>query len=130
MADENNIIANADAPAPAEAEPAPKQQRKPRTKRASAGKAKTETVAGPDGGNVQKKRGRKPKALEAALSVKPDPIDPSPKNEQPAAVQTTSIGEEMADLLQLEEENQKLRRLLAEKLRAENADLRKKLKLD
>jgi hypothetical protein len=36
----------------------------------------------------------------------------------------------MADLLQLEEENQRLRKLLAEKLRAENADLRKRLKLD
>jgi hypothetical protein len=36
----------------------------------------------------------------------------------------------MTDLLQLEAENQKLRKLLAEKLRAENADLRKKLKLD
>jgi hypothetical protein len=36
----------------------------------------------------------------------------------------------MADLLQLEEENQRLRKLLAGKLRAENEDLRKRLKLD
>ena len=40
-----------------------------------------------------------------------------------------SAGDEMADLLQLEEENQRLRKLLAENLRSENADLRKKLKL-
>ncbi|MBB3979756.1 cell division protein ZapA (FtsZ GTPase activity inhibitor) [Rhizobium azooxidifex] len=33
----------------------------------------------------------------------------------------------MADLLQLEEENRNLRKQLAEKLRAENADLRKRL---
>ena len=45
------------------------------------------------------------------------------------AAPVTAI-DEMADLLQLEEENQRLRKLLAEKLRAENADLRKRLKLD
>lgn len=39
-------------------------------------------------------------------------------------------GEELADLVRLEEENQRLRKLLAEKLRAENADLRKRLGLD
>jgi hypothetical protein len=36
----------------------------------------------------------------------------------------------MADLIQLEEENKSLRRNLADKLRAENADLRKRLGLD
>jgi putative transposase len=35
--------------------------------------------------------------------------------------------DDFADLLKLEEENQKLRRALSEKLRTENADLRKKL---
>jgi putative transposase len=39
-------------------------------------------------------------------------------------------GDELADLVQLEEENQRLRKLLAEKLRAENAELRKRLGLD
>lgn len=39
-------------------------------------------------------------------------------------------GEEMEDLLQLEQENHRLRKLLAEKLRTENADLRKRLGLD
>ena len=43
----------------------------------------------------------------------------------PPALMTAS--DEMADLLQLEEENKKLRQALAEKLRAENADLRKRL---
>ncbi|QFI68712.1 hypothetical protein EKH55_3838 [Sinorhizobium alkalisoli] len=39
-------------------------------------------------------------------------------------------GDELADLVQLEEENRRLRKLLAEKLRAENAELRKRLGLD
>ncbi|AHK47191.1 putative SyrB-like regulator (plasmid) [Ensifer adhaerens OV14] len=38
--------------------------------------------------------------------------------------------DEMADLIQLEEENKRLRKTLADKLRAENADLRKRLGLD
>lgn len=41
-----------------------------------------------------------------------------------------SAGDELADLVRLEEENQKLRKLLAEKLRAENAELRKRLGLN
>jgi putative transposase len=36
-------------------------------------------------------------------------------------------GDELADLVQLEQENLRLRKILAEKLRAENAELRKKL---
>lgn len=41
-----------------------------------------------------------------------------------------SAGDELADLVQLEKENQRLRKLVAEKLRAENAELRKRLGLD
>ncbi|MDW9682349.1 transposase [Sinorhizobium meliloti] len=39
-------------------------------------------------------------------------------------------GDELAALVELEEENQRLRKLLAEKLRVENAELRKRLGLD
>ncbi|WP_339073333.1 transposase [Sinorhizobium meliloti] len=39
-------------------------------------------------------------------------------------------GDELAALVELDEENQRLRKLLAEKLRAENAELREKLGLD
>ncbi|MQX74713.1 MULTISPECIES: transposase [Sinorhizobium] len=39
-------------------------------------------------------------------------------------------GDELAALVELDEENQRLRKLLAEKLRAENAELRKRLGLD
>ena len=38
--------------------------------------------------------------------------------------------DEFADLVQLERENQRLRQILAEKLRAENAELRKRLGLE
>jgi len=92
--------------------------------------AGADTAVAPDGSNGQKKRGRKPKGLAGAAVAKRESVKHPRKNEQTEAVETTSVGDEMADLLQLEEENQKLRRLLAEKLRAENADLRKKLKLD
>jgi putative transposase len=55
----------------------------------------------------------------------------SAKSTKQAAVSTApvSAADEMADLLQLEEENKRLRQTLAEKLRAENADLRKRLGL-
>ncbi|MBB3458737.1 putative transposase [Rhizobium sp. BK313] len=41
-----------------------------------------------------------------------------------------AVSDELADLVQLEEENQRLRKILAAKLRAENAELRKRLGLD
>ncbi len=53
-------------------------------------------------------------------------VEPAPQ----AVSSITAAGDEMEDLLQLEQENQRLRKLLAEKLRAENADLRKRLGLD
>jgi hypothetical protein len=46
---------------------------------------------------------------------------------QETVVVNASAGDEMADLLQLEGENQTLRKQLAEKLRSENADLRRRL---
>lgn len=129
MADETDTITNADAPDVVETPPAPAKQRKPRSKRGSPETTAAETAVGVDGVSGQKKRGRKPKVAGSAAVAKRIPVKRAPKDEQTANVVTPSAGDEMADLLQLEEENQKLRRLLAEKLRAENADLRKKLKL-
>jgi hypothetical protein len=51
------------------------------------------------------------------------------KATKPAAT-ANAASDGFADLIALEEENQKLRKSLAEKLRSENADLRKKLGLD
>ena len=46
------------------------------------------------------------------------------KEDRPVAA-----GDELADLVQLEKENQRLRKLLADKLRVENSELRKRLGL-
>ncbi|UWU25991.1 transposase (plasmid) [Rhizobium sp. CB3060] len=40
---------------------------------------------------------------------------------------SVSVDDELDEFIQLEEENRRLRKLLSEKLRAENADLRKRL---
>jgi hypothetical protein len=128
MADDTDTMNDVQAPAQEEAPVAVKKQRKPRAKKSSVVAATAESAtAGTDG---RKKRGRKPR-----VSVDPTPVEPTAQNpasnpEQIADDTATSAGDEMADLLQLEAENQKLRKMLAEKLRAENADLRKKLSLD
>jgi cell shape-determining protein MreC len=62
-------------------------------------------------------------------SAKRAPVKTAPKVAQAPTAPSVAAADEFADLLQLEEENQRLRKLLAEKLRAENADLRKRLNL-
>ncbi|MGK9286934.1 transposase [Sinorhizobium meliloti] len=55
------------------------------------------------------------------------------KAAQPASQKTAepvSQGDDLKDLLDLEEENKRLRKILAERLRAENAELRKRLGMD
>jgi putative transposase len=61
-------------------------------------------------------------SAKKAMAAKAQPAKRAPKVEA-APVYTDGF----ADLLKLEEENQKLRKTLSDKLRAENADLRKKL---
>jgi len=55
------------------------------------------------------------------------PAIDSVEQSAPTSYLPATASDEMADLIALEEENQKLRKTLAEKLRAENADLRKRL---
>jgi hypothetical protein len=123
MADDTDTMNDVEAPAQEDAPVAVKKQRKPRSKKTSVVATTAEgATSGTDG---RKKRGRKPR-----VSVDPTPVEPTaPNPEQIADDAATSASDEMADLLQLEAENQKLRKMLAEKLRAENADLRKKLNL-
>jgi hypothetical protein len=131
MADDTDTIANADAPAIAETPVEPKKQRKPRANKAASDMAAADIAAEPAGGLdgiSGQKKGRKTKIIEGAAVAKRAYVKRAPKADQPATI-VSSAGDEMADLLQLEEENQRLRKLLAEKLRSENADLRKKLKL-
>lgn len=130
MVDENNAMTNIDAPAVVGTLVAAKKPRKPRAKKTAP--EATSTEATPDKAVAtaeRQKRGRKPKSLASAGTPAKSPrLKLDPKVTQAVPVASTAI-DEMADLLQLEEENQRLRKLLAEKLRAENADLRKRLNL-
>lgn len=132
MADENNTMTDADTPAAA-APDVPKKERKPRARKAAPETASVVVSAQPAAASNaaagKQKRGRKAKPDEGAISAKRAPVKRVPTAVQTAAAPSVAAVDEFADLLQLEEENQRLRRLLAEKLRAENADLRKRLNL-
>jgi hypothetical protein len=137
VAGENDTTTTNDAPASVVAAIAPpKKQRKPRAKKAAPETAPVEVAVEPvaalnttAGRRGKQTRGRKPKLSEDAISAKSAAVKRAPKAVQAATEAPVSAIDEMADLLQLEEENQRLRKLLAEKLRAENADLRKRLNL-
>jgi putative transposase len=146
MADENNTgavteIAETDATAKV---PAAKKQRAPRRPKAATeatvGALLATTAKVPRG---RRKRGEQ--AGEATLTpeetqvagkstrknaVKETRKKRTPKQSVQMAAAPVAAMDEMADLIQLEEENKRLRKTLADKLRAENADLRKRLGLD
>ncbi|MBY5870370.1 transcriptional regulator [Rhizobium leguminosarum] len=132
MADENDTMTNANTPAAA-APDVPKKVRKPRAKKVVPATAPVTVSAEPavaSGAAAGKqKRGRKAKPDEGTPSAKRAPVKRASKAVSTAAAPSVAAVDEIADLLQLEEENQRLRKLLAEKLRAENADLRKRLNL-
>ncbi|EJB02287.1 hypothetical protein Rleg9DRAFT_7319 [Rhizobium leguminosarum bv. trifolii WSM597] len=132
MADENNTMTDADTPAAA-APDVPKKERKPRAKKAVPEAASAAVSAQPAAASNavagKPNRGRKAKSDGGATSAKRAPVKRAPKVMQAAAAPSVVAGDEFADLLQLEVENQRLRKLLAEKLRTENADLRKRLNL-
>ncbi|MBY3102476.1 transcriptional regulator [Rhizobium laguerreae] len=132
MADEKDTTTNADTPAAAASDLA-KKVRKPRANKVVPATASVAVSAEPavaSGSAVEKqKRRRKAKPDEGTTSAKRAPVKRAPKAVSIAAAPSVAAIDEIADLLQLEEENQRLRKLLAEKLRAENADLRKRLNL-
>ncbi|AHF88089.1 transcriptional regulator (plasmid) [Rhizobium leguminosarum bv. trifolii WSM1689] len=132
MADENATTINANTSA-ATAADVPKRIRKPRAKKAvpetASASASLEPAAASNANTGKQKRGRKAKSDEGATSARRAPVKRAPRAVQAAAAPSVAAVDEISDLLQLEEENQKLRKLLAEKLRAENADLRKRLNL-
>lgn len=122
--------------APADA-PAPKK-RGPRAKKLAADATTAEASV-----TAPAKRGRKRK--ETSTEVKPaGQATPAVKARakaptkgagkraasKPSAATPAAVLDEIADLLQLEKENARLRKALSEKLRAENADLRKRLGLN
>ena len=137
MADENNPSIAPDTAALAPEAPA-KKKRAPRVKKADAKAAAT--TAEP----VKKNRGGRPKRTEVAASpaaasatatrgkrtaASPTTGKRGPNRSANPTAATSPLADDFAELLQLEEENQRLRKSLAEKLRAENADLRSRLGL-
>ncbi len=115
--------------------PPEKKTRAPRKLKTIAEAAPSTSLSSP----VKKPRGRRKKVAEGnALPLVPVATEKvarakSAQKTQPAK-RGSRKGETAApasdgfvDLLKLEEENQKLRKALSDKLRAENAELRKKL---
>lgn len=118
--------------------PAPKKQRAPRRQKAVA-EATAPSAEIAKSTRAYRKRGSAPtevKSVAAEAKVvargkakggaKSTTAKPTKQTERAPA---TAV-EEMADLIKLEEENKSLRKALADKLRAENSDLRKRLGLD
>jgi len=67
---------------------------------------------------------------EAAVQGPDAPGHHAAQDPPTAVVDASAPADELEDLLQLDQENQRLRKLLGEKLREENAMLRKRLGLD
>ncbi|TCM48326.1 hypothetical protein C8J36_11426 [Rhizobium sp. PP-F2F-G48] len=119
-----DVHPDAGAPEPAAVTAPPVKQRKPRAKKAVS--AQTDTN---DATASKPRRGRKPKSA-AAPAVAEAKASASEKRATVADVAAVADAiDDMAELLRLEDENRSLRKQLSEKLRTENADLRKRLNL-
>jgi putative transposase len=138
MADDTNIIPAAEtATTDASSKTKEKKTRAPRKPKAAVEAVADTSVSAP----AKKTRGpgRKaaaPKETAAAAPAAKAPVPakraaalkaPPVKRAPQKTVATKVASDGFADLLKLEEENQTLRKALSDKLRAENADLRKKL---
>lgn len=140
MVDESNPSSTPEASTvpPAASE---KKTRAPRSKKVDAKAAATTTEP------VKKNRGGRPKRTEATSAPAPASLTKArgkrtstvapdsatgkrgPNRTTKATGATSPLAEDLAELLQLEQENQRLRKSLAEKLRSENAGLRSRLGL-
>ncbi|MBY5775072.1 transposase [Rhizobium leguminosarum] len=151
MADESNAgpVATTVATDKEVKAPAARKQRSPRPRKAATKPAPSNTPAAKRRGYSEQDKSEKLKLIATQSSegkTLKDAIKSAGISEQtyyhwrgpakPAEQKGTkstkpiSAGDELTDLVQLEEENQRLRKRLAEKLRAENAELRKRLGLD
>ncbi|MBY5533692.1 hypothetical protein HFO58_11040 [Rhizobium leguminosarum] len=126
MADDINIPATSETVASPEPTAGVKKKRAPRRSKAELEDAAKLAAANPS-------TGRKRRAASTSPAVKAvDKRSAKSRDIKPAATraprQAEAVGsDEFAELLKLEEENKNLRNELAGKLRAENADLRKRL---
>lgn len=134
MPDENETVSETTAPDPGGVAAAPMKQRKPRAKKAAADTARSQAAGvasteRTDAKDARGKRGRKAKTISV---VKLAGSKLSARSQSASGVDVAApITEvdDMVELLRLEDENRSLRKQLSEKLRAENADLRKRLNL-
>lgn len=133
MPDENETVTETKTPDPIVTTPSPVKQRKPRTKKATAQTDPSQVArAASDSADAtagKPRRGRKAKTIPAASLAKSKPLSRARKTMDAAPAVPVNAIDDMAELLRLEEENRSLRKQLSEKLRAENADLRKRLNL-
>jgi putative transposase len=138
MADETSMSPTADtAPAEAPAALKEKKTRAPRKPKTSSAVADTSvsTAAKKTRGPGRKKAVASEAAVRAPIAKTPDTSKTpavtgkaQPAKRAPRKVEAAPAAiDGFSELLKLEEENQKLREALSEKLRAENAELRKKL---
>ncbi len=143
MADENNTKDNTDAleaTPPTEIAP-PKKHRGPRPKNIVS-EATAETPEAVAAQPLRGRRKRTDKPADVTVSAKTQAGSRGKAKNVAKGTRKTRVAkqtietpapapilDDIADLLQLEEENARLRKALAEKLRAENADLRKRLGL-
>ena len=150
MADESNAAPVAAPVADPEVKaPTAKRQRSPRPQKAASEPAQSKTPAAKRRGYSEQEKSEKLRLIETQVGeggTLKDAIKSAGISEQtyyhwkaaakpaePKGTKSTKpvpAGDELADLVQLEEENQRLRKRLAEKLQAENAELRKRLGLD
>ncbi|WP_225040249.1 transcriptional regulator (plasmid) [Rhizobium sp. T1470] len=137
MVNETNATVNTDSVITDAARAAePKKQRAPRAKKATLETASADITVETQSPPAPAKRGRpagaaktKPIVAKAARGPKLVGKTSAAKSTPAATNAPISAADEMAELVRLEEENQMLRKSLAEKLRQENADLRKRLGL-
>ena len=151
MADESNAgpVAAAVATDAEVKAPTAKKRRSSRPQKAASEPAQSKTPAAKRRRHTEQEKSEKLKLIETQVTegnTLKDAIKSAGISEQtyyhwkgaakpvehkdPKSTKPLPVGDELADFVRLEEENQRLRKLLAEKLRAENAELRKRLGLD
>ena len=133
MPDENNIQDMTETSTPTAAEDVPKVKK---TRQARKPKVAAEAAASVDMAASEKpvkktrvKRATKTVAAKPSKATARTPTVPTAVSDKSTEVASSAVepSDGFADLIKLEEENKSLRKQLSEKLRAENADLRKRL---
>jgi hypothetical protein len=134
MADETAIETPTTTEAPAAAA-VEKKTRKPRTPKVAAEASTIDATSAPVEKPAKKTRAKRGSKMVPAKAEKPVATPKAAASRAPRvaaaafAPLATSVDviDDISDLIKLEEENKQLRKELSEKLRAENADLRKRL---